>query len=226
MTMTDSSDSTPDDRRDKAPDGRKAVRGRGRPVGDRDAKRAELLAAAMTVIAQIGYGNASLRKVASHAGQTTGAVTYYFANKDEMTAAVIEALFDRFDALLAQMEEAGDLRALLTQYLQQMHPADYETSRLLAELLTASRQEPAFAQIVRRRNAALRVALAALLARKQEAGAIRADIPAEYIAELISALSDGWSLMLPVEPARFTPGRMAQLIDQTVRLFSPPKAAP
>ncbi|WP_414694373.1 TetR family transcriptional regulator, partial [Phenylobacterium sp.] len=40
---------------------------RGRPVGDRDARRAELLAAAIAVIAQEGYAGTSLRKVAEQA---------------------------------------------------------------------------------------------------------------------------------------------------------------
>src|SRR5689334_4432055 len=60
------------------------ARGRGRPAGDREAKRADLLKAAIAVIAQDGFAGASLRKVAQRAGCTTGAVTYYFANKREM----------------------------------------------------------------------------------------------------------------------------------------------
>ncbi|MFZ6044071.1 hypothetical protein ACOV11_26735, partial [Vibrio natriegens] len=50
---------------------------RGRPVGDRESKRAELLAAAIAVTAEAGYTGASLRKVAKRIGGTTGTVTYY-----------------------------------------------------------------------------------------------------------------------------------------------------
>src|ERR1051326_1463853 len=71
-----------------------ACRGRGRPVGDRDAKRTELLGAAISVIAQDGFAGASLRKVAERAGCSTGTVSYYFANKEEMMAAVIENQFE------------------------------------------------------------------------------------------------------------------------------------
>src|SRR5215471_17583898 len=75
-------------------------RRRGRPVGDREARRTELLNAAISVIAQEGPAEASLRKVAERAGCSTGAVTYYFANREEMMAAVIESQFDMFDAML------------------------------------------------------------------------------------------------------------------------------
>lgn len=195
-------------------------------MGDRDARRGELLAAATTVIAQAGYANASLRKVAAHAGCTTGAVTYYFANKDEMTAAVIDALFDHFDDLLAQMADTGGLRQILTGYLQALYSADNQTALVLVELLTAARQQPMLARIVQARYAASRARLALILDKGQTDGTIRTDIPAEDIADQLSAIGDGWSLLLPIEPARFAPDRMDRLIDQTLRLFSPPKAAP
>ena len=70
---------------------------RGRPIGDREAKSGELIEAARYVIAREGYAGASLRKVAARAGCSTGAVTYYFANKEAMVATVAEALFDEFD---------------------------------------------------------------------------------------------------------------------------------
>src|SRR5689334_4219474 len=83
-------------------------RGPGRPVGDRAAKRTELLDAAIAVIAQEGFAEASLRKVAERAGCSTGAVTYYFANREEMMAAVIESQFDVFDAMLRRSDKGDD----------------------------------------------------------------------------------------------------------------------
>lgn len=90
---------------------------RGRPVGDHKAKRAELLAAAIAVIAREGYAGASMRKVAQHAGCTTGAVTYYFANKEEMITAVAQSLFDQIDTLLENNQERIDIKALIEQWL-------------------------------------------------------------------------------------------------------------
>ena len=91
---------------------------RGRPVGDRDAKRSELLAAAIAVIAQEGYAGATMRKVAQHAGCTTGAVTYYFANKEEMVSAVAQTLFDKVDALLDIDLDQVDIKSLIEQWHQ------------------------------------------------------------------------------------------------------------
>ena len=86
---------------------------RGRPVGDHNAKRAELLSAAITVIAHEGYAGASMRKVAQQAGCTTGAVTYYFANKEEMVTAVAQSLFDEIDTLLEINQVGIDNNAIV-----------------------------------------------------------------------------------------------------------------
>src|SRR5688500_14637500 len=93
------------------PPAKPARRGRGRPVGDREGRRAELLDAAMTVIAEDGFMAASLRRVAQRAGCTTGAVSYYFANKEAMMAALIESRFDVFDKLLEfEADDAAGVR--------------------------------------------------------------------------------------------------------------------
>src|SRR5689334_20623721 len=106
--------------RGKAESALPARRGRGRPVGDRDAKRTELLEAAISAIAQDGFAGASVRKVAERAGCSTGTVTYYFANKEEMMAAVIENQFDVFDAMLRGDDRGIDIRAGFKRWLDSL----------------------------------------------------------------------------------------------------------
>src|SRR5215470_7577147 len=89
---------------------------RGRPIGDREAKSSELIEAARYVIAREGYAGASLRKVAARAGCSTGAVTYYFANKEAMVATVSEALFDEFDGWLGD-QASIDIRAIFDRMI-------------------------------------------------------------------------------------------------------------
>nr|WP_087576327.1 TetR/AcrR family transcriptional regulator [Sphingomonas sp. CDS-1] len=196
-------------------------RGRGRPVGDREAKKGELLAAATAVIAEVGYAGASLRKVADRAGYTTGAVTYYFANKEEMITAVAESMFDEFDKLMPVEDARFDLREILEEYLHRANLNDSEFTRLSFELLAHARHEPAFRPIIEDRYAKLRAKLANLLARGQKAGTIRNDIAADLLADQLAAMSDGWSMMFPVEEKRFKPKRLRGLLDATIALVSP-----
>lgn len=201
-----------------------AVRGRGRPVGDHEAKRAELLKAAISVIAREGFAGASLRKVAQRAGCTTGAVTYYFANKDAMVAAVAESLFDQFDALLGKGQHRIDVRIGLQRWLDWMNSDDPEPWLAGFQLLVHARHEAAFAEIYRQRYARYRDALTTILGRGQARGLIRDDIPADLLADLLSAVGDGWMMMFPIEPERFQPARVNVLLNAVSALIAPPAA--
>ncbi|WP_030565546.1 TetR family transcriptional regulator C-terminal domain-containing protein [Streptomyces aureocirculatus] len=63
--------------------------------------------------------------------------------------------------------------------------------------------------------------LASLLATGQARGAVRADIP----ADLLAALCDGWMMMFPIEPDRFTPDRVQALLDAALTLIAPSPGA-
>lgn len=205
------------------PAGRPEARGRGRPVGDREAKRAEILKAAISVIAEEGFAGASLRKVAQRAGCTTGAVTYYFANKEAMVAAIAENLFDQFDTFLDASQD--DIKAGFERWLDWTNAEDPDAWLAQFQLLAHARHEPTFAAIYQRRYGSYREALTSILARGQSRGQIRSDIPADLLADQLSAMGDGWMMMLPIEPQRFEPRRIQALLDATIALISPLSSA-
>ncbi|GAA4667976.1 TetR/AcrR family transcriptional regulator [Streptomyces youssoufiensis] len=189
-------------------------------MGDREAKRAELLEAAASVIAQEGYTHTSLRKVAQRAGCTTGSVTYYFANKEELVIAVTESRFDGFDAMLETDQGRPDIKAILERWLART-TNDPEFWPVMSQLLTHARYEPALATVIEQRYARHRDSLASLLATGQAQGPVRDDIPADLLADQLAALCDGWMMMLPIEPDRFTPDRVQALLDAAITLITP-----
>jgi len=193
-------------------------RGRGRPVGDRDAKRAELLKAAISVVAQEGFAGASLRKVAQRAGCTTGAVTYYFENKEAMVSAIAESLFDDWDAFLNSAQD--DIRSGVESFLGWTSSEASEPWLASFQLIAHARHDPAFATIYQRRYGQYRKVFAAILAKAQKRGEIRADIPADLLADQLCAMGDGWMIMFPIEPERFAPARMKRLLDAMLTLIS------
>lgn len=197
-------------------------RGRGRPVGDREARRNELLEAAIAVIAQEGFAGASLRKVAQQAGCTTGAVTYYFANKEAMMAAVIESRFDTFDTLLGRGDAKVDLRAGFERWLD-LSRSDLRGGWVAGlQLLVHARHDPALAAVYQRRYGRYRERFAAMLEEGQQRGVIRKDIPAELLADHLSAMGDGWMMLLPIEGDRFEPSRIKALLDSMIAMVSSP----
>jgi AcrR family transcriptional regulator len=207
--------------RGKAENALPARRGRGRPVGDRDAKRTELLGAAISVIAQDGFAGASLRKVAERAGCSTGTVTYYFANKEEMMAAVIENQFDVFDAMLRGDDKGIDIRGGFKRWLDSLSATGPVEWVATFQLLAHARHEPALAAVYQRRYARYRDVFTAMLAKGQRQGTIRKDIPADLLADQLSAMGDGWMMWFPIEPERFQPRRVKALLDATMALIAP-----
>ena len=199
-------------------------RGRGRPIGDREAKRAELLDAAVSVIAREGFAGASLRKVAERAGHSTGAVTYYFANKEEMMAAVIESRFDVFDAMLKGSEDSLDIRAGFKRWLDSIYSNGSGEWVAIVQLLVHARHEPKLAAVYQRRYAKYRDVFATILAKGQRQGSIRKDISADLLADQLSAMGDGWMMLLPIEPERFQPSRVKALLDATIALIAPKRS--
>lgn len=198
-----------------------AKRGRGRPVGDRDAKRAALLHAAIEVIAREGYGGASLRKVAMQAGCTTGAVTYYFPDKDAMAAAVARHIWDKWDSMRGG---PGEHDKGLRQFLDWSIAEEDSTEWMAAmEILIHTRHVPAFQSMYVQRYGDYRAAMTRSLAISQRTGLIRSDIPADILTDQICAMADGWMLAIPSDPERFTPQRISDLVDATMTLIQGPQ---
>lgn len=193
---------------------------RGRPPGDRTAKRAALLGAATAVLAQEGYARTSLRRVAQRAGCTTGAVTYYFADKKALLLSLAEERFDSYDAMLRDLPEEAGPRELLGQWLAHTTD-DPQFWPVMSQLLALARFEPDLAEVIERRYARFRAACAAVIAAEQRQGAVRDDIPAELLADQLASVADGWMLMSPFEPERFTPERTEALVDTAAALLAP-----
>lgn len=67
------------------------------------ARRAQIAACAIDTIAELGYGKASVRKIADRAGVAMSVVLYHFGDKDSLIAAVVH---ESYSGLLAEMVPA------------------------------------------------------------------------------------------------------------------------
>ena len=86
-------------------------------IVDVEEKRADIIAAAWRVGSEQGLEVATMRTIAAEAGYTTGMVTHYFANKNEILEALVEEVARRAEQRLiaAQKSQPGlaGLRSLL-----------------------------------------------------------------------------------------------------------------
>jgi AcrR family transcriptional regulator len=108
------------------------------------ARRAQIVAAAIEVIAEKGYGQASFGRIAEQAGlSSTRLISYHFKGKSELVQAVVDtALGDAAVFMRQRMDAATTRRGTLAAYIESNlefmrdRPAHI---RALVEILGATR---------------------------------------------------------------------------------------
>lgn len=68
--------------------------------------RKQLIDAAYQVLARVGYEATSIKGIAKEAGVSPGLVHYYFANKEELLAAVVKEATDEYCLQMERMRES------------------------------------------------------------------------------------------------------------------------
>ena len=86
------------------------------------ARRAQILAAAIDTIAELGYGQASLARIAETAGTSKGVIIYHFGSKDELMRGLVAEVVARGVAYMepridAESTGGGKLRAYIESNL-------------------------------------------------------------------------------------------------------------
>ncbi|WP_051472207.1 TetR family transcriptional regulator [Patulibacter minatonensis] len=84
----------------------------------RRARRSQLVAVAITTIADVGLERASMVQIAKRAGVSRGVLTHHFTGRDDVLDAVVREVYAvARDALAAKVAAAGDPRASLLTFV-------------------------------------------------------------------------------------------------------------
>ncbi len=166
------------------------------PAGYRTgrARRARILDDAMTLFAQEGYADTSLREIAARVGVSKSALYHHFPSKDALLLAVLEERDRRIDAATAALQARGAaarLRALPLSADENAHrqPGLVEVYAVLScEAIPAT--HPAHAHFARRFARALDT-FEALLRAAAAAGDLSAHRDPAHEAAWLLALWDG-----------------------------------
>ncbi|MDI5963016.1 TetR/AcrR family transcriptional regulator [Streptomyces sp. SL13] len=108
------------------------------------ARRAQIVQAAIETVAEVGYPNTSFSKIAQRAGlSSTGMISYHFARKPELFAEVVNTILRAAgDITATRMRTAATYRAKLRAYIESnfefiaRHPA---YTQALVEIVTGIR---------------------------------------------------------------------------------------
>lgn len=180
------------------------------------ARRAQIVDAAIETLAEVGYANASLSRIAVRLGISKGVISYHFAGKDDLIAEIVSQVLQRARAYMQPRIEAQTtgpemLRAYIESNLEFMRDNPNQISAVIeiARATIAGAKSPFSGN----RDAGVHI-LAELLTRFQTAGDFRTDFDPNAMAIAIRAVIDA------------APGRLAdpafdidQYARETVTMF-------
>jgi TetR/AcrR family transcriptional regulator, fatty acid metabolism regulator protein len=187
------------------------VRSESRPAGQQKgrtfietARRAQIMAAAIDTIAELGYGQASLARIAETAGTSKGVILYHFGGKDDLIREVVGELSARGRAYLGPRLEAEPTGpGMLRRYIESNLAFIRENrNHVLAtvEIALSGRStdgSPLYDMSIREAGAA---ALQELLGHFQATGEFRADFDPQVMALTIRATLDAVPARLARDP--------------------------
>ena len=194
------------------------------------ARRAQFVAAAIDTIAEVGYAQATLARIAARVGVSKGVICYHFAGKDELVREVIADIADRggafvYDQAMTLPTAAGRLRAWIATILE--YTAAHRTETVaFHEIAAGSRGDTAVSAVMTELSASVASAVQALFADGQASGEFRGDFDPQAAATAIMAIIDAVPPRMARDPdfdvARY--GReVAGLFDAATRRPAPPE---
>ncbi|NBE54260.1 TetR/AcrR family transcriptional regulator [Streptomyces boluensis] len=178
-------------------------------------RRADIVRAALEVIAERGYRGATLGAVAQRVGLTQQGLLHYYPTKEALLIAVL-AERDQWDAVPARVWRLDLLRSLV-EY-NAMRPGIVQTfSALLGESVTEG--HPARAYFTER-YASVRPSMAAVL-RAEYGDRLPSGLTPEQAAPLLVAVMDGLQYQWLLDPDAVD---MAAAFGNFLRLLEGPSA--
>jgi AcrR family transcriptional regulator len=174
-------------------------------IVDRDVQREEVLLATWRRIARHGAAGVTIRGIAEEAGVSTGFITHYFRDKDEVLAAALQLCNERVSERVAARGQGLAGMAALRALIDAVLPLDEErflTWQIWLSFWGRSGVGEPLRREQRRGRESWRGALHRVLGEAHRAGEIRPDLDPSYEAERLIVLVGGIGLQSQMQRPR------------------------
>jgi AcrR family transcriptional regulator len=166
----------------------------GEPPGrDFSEPNEEIMRATYRALREHGYADLTVKRIADEYGKSTAAVHYYYDTKEELLAAFLDYLLERFVASMREVETT-DPEQRLDLLLDELLDAPQENQDLSVALLEMRSQAPykeAFRERFRQNDEYVRFMLKAVVNHGIDEGAFREDADADEVARSLMTIVDG-----------------------------------
>src|ERR1700722_2829912 len=189
------------------------------------ARRAQIMAAAIDTIAEVGYGQASLARIAERAATSKGVICYHFEGKDELVRAVVSELVARGAAYMRPRIEAESAGAATLQAYIESNLAFLHDNRnhvvATVEIVMNARAADGGRLVTTGPGAVGTAGLSEVLSGFQASGEFRPDFDPLVLAMAIRAAIDNVALQLVGRPDLDVRHHARELAELLVHATSP-----
>lgn len=184
------------------------------PPSNTDTNRREIASAACALVAEGGLDSVSMRRIAKHLGATTGYISHYYADKEDLLEAALREALSELTSGAAPL--STDLEEWIDNAVRTL-PHNVDTQRfwrILTAFQSASLNNPRLAEVLRIYVVEQISALTGHLTEK-----VGADTPTEEVTALarsLFALVSGLGTTTTITPDAFTPEQLRTIIHSSV----------
>lgn len=190
-------------------------------------RRSQVAATTIRLIAEQGLQGASLRAIAHELGCTTGVLTHYFRNKDELLLFMLEEIMEGMRVHMAAVAQGEQGIERLKMMMLSVLPVNEEFKQVWQVWLAFVGYMPGHQGLLdtheqhyQQFKAFIRQEMAELMA----AGTISPNLDLEFEAAAWIATLDGIGVNMLAAPQKYSETELRILVDRSVRslqTFSP-----
>lgn len=181
-----------------------------------------LLEAFLSITAERGLDQATMREVATAAGVSVGTVQYYFRTKDDMLLLTFEHTIGRIRARAAGIARTGSVGSVIRKVLLEFLPLDdvrRRESRVYLAFAARAAVTPALANYQHSLLSGLREQCASAFRLAVDRGESVAEFDPTAAAVEVAALVDGLILQLLSDPDGLPAATATEVLDTCLRRY-------
>ncbi len=185
-------------------------------IVDHDVRREQVIEAAVRLIARVGLEGSTMRAIAEEADCSTGLVTHYFADREDLIVGVLRHVHRRSAQRMRRHLDADRLAAeVLAAVILEALPLDAERSiewKVWLAFWGAAVGDEALAREHRARYQEWRAVVRRLVGEAVGEASFRADLAVRSETDRIVALVDGLGLQATLAPDQLRARRVRTLV--------------
>lgn len=187
-----------------------------------ESPKTRLLDALVSITAERGLDQVSIREVAAEAGVSVGTVQYYCRSKDEMLEMAFRHILQRMSDRAAGTQRTGTVTQVLRRALQEFLPLDdlrRRECRVYLAFAARAAVTPRLAEVQHELLGEMRGRCAQVFQAAKDSGEATGDFDPKAAAAVTTALVDGLLLHMLTDPSGLRGTTAVRMLDDHLRQF-------